>query len=268
MRERERLNLILVLLWPIIAVCISAFLEETGIFHQNFFVSIILFLALPSIYLSFYIRDRILKIFIASLVGSIPIMIIVEYFGQLSNTWSFPPSVFPFSIGGLIIIEALLWAFFNVYYVIIFYEYFLDHHVIHHLVEPRMKYLLIGLLMAFVLFIFVILNFSTRSIPYFYFIFGVVVFAIPVILQFTSYSHHKKIVVKMVKAGAYFFYLSFIYELVALHYGWWSFPSENFIGWVILFNFRFPIEELTWWIMLFALAVLSCYEFFDNNEPM
>jgi len=266
MKKNEKFDLKLILIWPIIASVITIFLEEKNIFYQNFFVSIILFLALPAIYLSFRAKQYVLKTLIVSTLGSIPIMIVVEYLGQISGAWSFPVSIFSFKLFGFVILEVLFWAFFNMYYIIIFYEYFLDHHITKHLWEPRMKYLFWGLLIGFVSFLFIIFNFTIPVIPYFYFFFGIIVFAIPVILQFTIYSHAKKVLVKILKASAYFFYLSFIYEIVALHYGWWGFPSENYIGWVNILGVRFPFEELVWWIMLFALAVLSSYEFFDDNE--
>jgi hypothetical protein len=193
-------------------------------------------------------------------------MIMVEYFGNISQAWSFPPSLFSFTLFGVVIFEVLFWAFFNIYFIIIFYEYFLNHHVTKHLGEPRMKYLFLGLAIAFIIFLFLIFNFVAPPIPYFYFIFGIFVFALPVILHFSSYSHNKKLTIKMLKTAAYFFYISFIYEIVALNYGWWGFPTEKFIGWFSLFGFRFPLEELVWWIMLFALAVLACYEFFDDDE--
>jgi hypothetical protein len=128
-----------------------------------------------------------------------------------------------------------------------------------------MKYLLIGLLLAFIIFLFIIFNFSVPPIPYFYLLFGIFAFALPVVLQFSSYSHNKKVIIKMLKTAAYFFYLSFIYEILALNYGWWGFPTKSFIGWFSILGFKFPLEELVWWIMLFALAVLSCYEFFDDD---
>ncbi len=266
MQKSINLDLIVVLLWPIIASLLEISLEQSNTLHANFLVSIMLFLVVPSVYLSLRDTRYVLKAIIASLIGSVPLMVIVEYFGHASNTWSFPPSVFPVTIFGSVIVEVLVWAFFNVYYVILFYEYFLDHHVTRHLWEPRMKYLLMGLLVAFVIFLFVILKLAVPPIPYFYFFFGIVVFAVPVTLQFSAYSHRKKVLMKMLKTAAYFFYLSFLYEILALQYGWWGFHSDNFVGWISLLGTKFPIEELVWWIMLFALAVLSCYEFFDDDE--
>jgi len=52
MKKNERIDLILVLVWPIVASMILIFLEESKIVHQNFFISIMLFLALPAVYLS------------------------------------------------------------------------------------------------------------------------------------------------------------------------------------------------------------------------
>jgi len=264
--KKERFDLILILIWPIIATFLSIFLEETNIVHSNFFVSILLFLGLPAIYLSFRAVKYVPKISFVSLFVTLPIMIVVEYFGNISLSWSFPPSIFPFKLFGIVILEVLIWAFFNVYFVLLFYEYFLDHCIKVHLFEPRLKYLLSGILIVFIAFLFIIFNYTIPPIPYFYFVFGVFLFALPIVLQLIFYSRTKKVLVKMLKAAAYFFYLSFIYEILAMNYGWWGFPSDSFIGWFSILGFKFPLEELMWWIMLFALAVLCCYEFFDDDE--
>ena len=265
MEKKEKVDWIIILTWPVIASLASILLEETNIVHQNFFISIVIFLALPSIYISFRASKYAQKALILSFL-SLPLMVIIEYFGHISDSWSFPQSIFPIRIFGNVILEVLIWVFFNVFYVLMFYEYFLDRHITKHLWAPRMKYLFSGMIILFIAFLFFIFNFSTRPIPYFYFLFGLLVFAVPVILQFGKYWHHKKILVKMLKTAAYFFYLSFTYEILALNYGWWSFPSERFIGWFSIFKFKFPIEELVWWIILFALAVLTYYEYFDDDE--
>ena len=78
--------------------------------------------------------------------------------------------------------------------------------------------------------------------------------------------NHPKMNVKFFKTAAYFFYLTFIYEVTALQLGWWDFPSTNFIGWVSIFNVRFPLEELIFWLFLFAMAILTYYEYFADDE--
>ena len=38
--------------------------------------------------------------------------------------------------------------------------------------------------------------------------------------------------------------------LVSLDQGHWSYPEENFVGWVTIASLRFTIEELVLWIIL------------------
>ena len=59
---------------------------------------------------------------------------------------------------------------------------------------------------------------------------------------------------------------SFIYEVTALKLGWWIFPGQEFIGYITLFNVSFHIEDLLFWFILFALAILSYYNYFEENE--
>lgn len=265
MRKGEKADLILVLVWPIIASIISIILEELEVVNSNFFLSIVLFLGLPAIYLSFRNRHFVIK----SLIPAIficPVMIIIEYIGYYSLAWSFPSSIFSIEIFGVVILEVIFWVFFNVYYVIIFYESFLDHHITHKLWNPKLKYFLIGTLLLFSIFSFLVFNKINLNIPYFYLLFGLILFALPIGLQLINYSNTKKVIIKMLKASAYFFYLSFIYEIIALRYGWWSFPSSTYIGWLEIFGVRFPLEELIWWILLFAFAVMVYYEYFEDDE--
>lgn len=48
--------------------------------------------------------------------------------------------------------------------------------------------------------------------------------------------------------------------------GQWTFPGDQFIGWVNMLGVRFPFEELLFWFMLAAIGILSYYEFFDDNR--
>ena len=60
--------------------------------------------------------------------------------------------------------------------------------------------------------------------------------------------------------------MNFIYDIAALKLGWWTFPGTEFIGWISIAGVSFPIEEFIFWIILFALGVLSYYEYFDDDE--
>jgi len=266
MKKGEKLDFSIIFIWPIIASIISVFLEETKTVNSNFFLSIIIFLAIPSVYLSIRNRKFVIKALIPALLISCPLMILIEYIGYSSLSWSFPESIFPFKIFGNVIFEVVLWAFFNSYFVVIFYESFLHHHFTKKFYGKRFKYLLIITLVAFSIFCFIGFNKIFVNISYFYLIFGLVLFGLPIAIQFLNYSHTKKLIVKMLKASAYFFYLSFIYEFFALKYNWWGFPGKTYIGWFEIFGVKFPLEELIWWILLFAFAILVYYEYFNDDE--
>ena len=70
---------------------------------------------------------------------------------------------------------------------------------------------------------------------------------------------------KFLKVEAYYFYFGFIYEITALKLNQWSFPGNQYIGMITLFNVTFPIEELVFAIILASIGFLSYYEFFDEK---
>jgi hypothetical protein len=258
MKKREKIDLVILLLYPIFASIISL------LYSFSFFSSIFLFLGFPSIYLSIRNPKYIKKALIFSIIAGGPLMVIIEYMGHLSKQWTFPPSIFPFKILDVVIVEVIFWVIFNLYFVIIFYEYFLDKHITKKIWHPHMKYLIVVIL-SFILPFSFLLSFKPDllNIPYFYFYFGLILFLLPVILQVIL---KRSLFPKFLKTAAYFFYLSFLYEIMALKQGWWIFPSGTYIGWISLLGVQFPIEEFLHWILLFALATLVGYEFFEDDE--
>lgn len=257
MKKRETYDLVLILIWPIIATIISFLLSV------NAFGSVILFLAIPSIYLSIRGKKYVKKSFFFSIVVSIPAIIVIDYIAHITETWSIPDTIFPFRLFDLVTLEVILWAFFMIYYIVIFYEYFLDKHIKIKSWKPRMWYLASIVIIIFVLFLLFLLNSpESLQIPYFYLVFGTIGILTPIILQLIKKT---KIFSKFFLAAAYFFFLTLLYEITGLKLGWWTFPGTEFIGWILIFGVRFPFEEFFFWIMLLAMAVLSYFEFFDDD---
>lgn len=257
MDKRKKIDLILLLIYPIIGVAVSHLL------NINAFCSVLVFFGIPSFYLSIRAKKYSKKAAIFSILASLPLIIIIDYIAHSTGQWVIPNSILP-RVFQYVTIEVIIWAIFNCYFVIIFYEYFLDHHFTKKLVYPQMKYL-VGLFLAlFVLFLFVY-NFSPLllNIPYFYLCFGVAFILIPIIIQFFA---RPKLITKFFETAAYFFYVTFLYEITALQLGWWGFPGRKFIGWISIFDIKFPLEELIFWLLLLAMAMLTYYEFFDDDE--
>ncbi len=249
-------GLVLFLL-PIVAVVISMLTRPT------FFTSVFIFFGLPALYLSIRSPKYIVKLVLFSLLAGIPLIIILEYIGGPSLAWAFPPSVVGFYLFHQVSLEILLWAFFNIYAVVIFYEHIFDQHrkvaVWNKKMWTLVRYL-IGWMVIFLLLL--ILNKGLIILPYFYFLFGIVIFIFPLAV---TWLYYPKTLPKIFYSLVYFSYLSFLYEIMALTYGWWSFPGTDFVGYVTFFHVTFPIEELVFWIILFAPSVICAFEYLDDD---
>jgi len=258
MKKKKTIDLIILLIYPVIASALSFLL------NVNSFISVVLFLVVPSLYLSLRLKTHIKKSLIFSAIISVPAIIITDYIANITQQWLIPNSILPFRLFGIVTIEIIAWSFFSIYFIIMFYEYFLDEHTAKKLWHPNMKYLISFILLVVIIFLILFFNFPSKlNINYFYLSFGVVLILIPVLIELFSYPN---LAAKFFKAGAYFFLLTSIYEITALKLGWWEFPGKEFIGWVSILGVQFPIEEFFFWLMLFAMAFLSYYEFFYDNQ--
>lgn len=256
--KRGHLDFPILLLLPIIAAILSLVIKT------NYFWTIILFLAVPGIYLSIRAPKYIKKTSLFSILASIPAILVVDYVGQRTGQWIIPSSVSSLRLFGTTQVEQLLWAFFNFYSVIIFYKYFLDRHYSQKVWGQRLKYvIIIGFLLIGPFLLLLWQRPEILNVPYFYFIFGLLLIAVPAVGEPFG---HPNLATRFLKTAAYFFYLSLIFEITALQLGCWTFPSTQFVGWIEISNIRFPLEEFIFWIILFSMAVLATYEKFDEEE--
>lgn len=253
--------LVAVLIWPIIASVLSF------AFSADILTSIFLFFGVPAVYLSYLCRMRIVKTAFFSVLVTLPIATVVDYVMEHTGGWFLPLSVFgDFRLFGYVTIEQYIWLFLYVYLVVMFYETFLEHAPTRErTLDPRLKWLSLLLLVPLGVFLILLaVNHSWLQIDYFYLKFGLIMVIPPIIFLVFRLP---KLLGRMLKAGTYFFFLSFIYELTALALGQWEFPAENqFIGILDIGGMRFPFEEFFFWILLGAIATLSYYEFFDDDR--
>ena len=223
--------LILIILSPLTAAVLSIFL------HANFFVSLILFFGIPSAYLAFKQPKYIVKAILFSL-SSILVFIPIDYIAHFNKTW-FIPSVLSYRLFNYVSLEGILWTIMHVFFVIMFYEYFLDKHIINKWWYKRTKYLFLMLFSILAIFLAIFL-FSKEylRVPYWYIMFGSVFVIIPVVLQAFRFP---RVTLKIFKVLPYFFLVNFIYEITALKLGQWSFPGTEYIGWVSFFWNTIPV---------------------------
>lgn len=241
--------------WPVIASGISF------AFHVDLLGSVLVFLAVPAFYLSFKLRRMVPKALLFSLATSIPIGIVWDYIAHLTHQW-FATTAFPIRLLGLVPFEDLLWGLVLTYTVIMFYEYFLDRHHEKTRWHPRMTFL--AALLVLLLGLFLVVHYLSPRlllIPYSYLWLGICVLMIPSVIELL---HRPILLSKFIMTGMYFFFLNLVYEITALKLGLWNFPSTQYIGLVTIAGVHFPVEEF--FLMLSAIAILSYYEPFDDDE--
>jgi hypothetical protein len=101
------------------------------------------------------------------------------------------------------------------------------------------------------------------DIAYFYLLFGLILIVLPVAWALAARPRLRRPLVILAAAGCYW---KLVYEVAALRNDWWRFPGE-FIGWVRLGPYAFPIEELVIWIILFSPAIAVFWEFWKGPDP-
>jgi hypothetical protein len=165
-RGARRFDLALFIVWPIVASLLTVLLRA------NLLVSTILFLILPSAYLSFRRPEFVRKALIFSCVST-PIFIVADYIAGTTGAWAFPFSVFGRRLFGVTPFEAVIWMAAWTYCVIIFYEYFLDKDCTDTRTHKALKILFAVLTLIFLIFLATVsITGAFVTIPYFYLVFG------------------------------------------------------------------------------------------------
>lgn len=246
----------------ILVLCILPFIASLVAlsFKLNFLWTTILFYGLPCIYLLIKTKHVFLRTLSFALPFSLFVGVIFDYFAIKDNSW-FVPTVFPFHIFSEVPVEDFIWGFLFCFLTVLFYEHFFDKGK-HKIVNDHMKEPLVGLLVLFILFVVtVIVNANTLQIPYFYTLTGLAM--IPVIAILWFFPH---VYARIIKTIPYFIALAALNEMTALTLHHWTYTGKHFIGWVQILQYRFPFEELFYWMILWSVMLITYFEFFDDTR--
>lgn len=226
----------------------------------------LLFFGVPSAYLAWRNPSFIARSALFAAVTSVPLAVIIDYVMETTRGWLLPTSIFgEFRLLGAVVVDQILWVFLWIFFIVMFYETLLEKHRAGKTVDPHLKTWALLLAAGSALFLGLYLSSpSTLAIDYFYLKLGILGAVLPTLVVIARLPTRAG---PFFIAGAYFFALSFLYEMVALHLGQWFWPAENqFIGFVEMFGIRFPVEELLFWMMLGAVATLALYQQFAHHE--
>lgn len=252
----KKIDILFLAILPIAAALISLF------FRTNYLVTTLLFFGAGSVWFSLRKPNRILRSALFSALLAFPSAIVLDYVLVSDHAW-WSPTIFSSRVLGILPYEDFIWGFLESYFIIILYEYFLDKGK-HRLVGRNFKYFIyynLGILSLFFLAYF--LTSTLIQIPYAYLWVGILFFILPSVAFLARFP---KTISKFIKLGSYFLLLHIVFEFTALELGNWTFPGKHYIGVVNIIGFSIPIEEIVIWWALFIIAILSWYEFFDDDQ--
>lgn len=272
MKQNKKIDLVILILLPILTVLISL------AFKTNFLISTLLFFGLPSIWLSFRHKGAIKKSFLFSILFTVPLVFIVDYIMVVSKGWYIIDTVFSFRLFKLIALEQFIWGILFCYFLIMFYEYFLDRPEKKSIFEflkltrPKSKGAinkamedLSWFLFLCLLIFFIILTIEPQilKIHFPYLILGTIIILIPLTLFLFKFPNFW---LRFIKATLYFAYLAVIVEFIGIKLHHWIFPGTEFLGLIPFFGFIIPFEEYFFYFTLGAAGFLAYYEFFDDDR--
>lgn len=257
---RLKSNLVILLLIPILAMCLSF------AFNLSYLTSIFLFYLAPGLYLVVRknLRFQTLKSVVYAVVVSLPFAIVVDYIGTVSGVWKVPVSFFNSRLLGVLPYEDLLWMIAGVFTIIVFYEFLIrENH--GTLINKRMWHFVLPASLILAIFI-LITSISPRIFiwegAYTYLILGTVFFFIPAAL-FTYL--HPRTIRKSIPIITYFLYVTILFEITATSLNQWIFTGSYILQPLAIFNVLIPWEELFFVGLVGPVAAIALYEIFDRD---
>lgn len=258
LKKVDNIHLAFILAWPIIAAILSI------VFKANFLFSTLIFMGIPSLYLSILNKKIVPRVLYFSLFVGLTLGFILDLLAMHNNIWNVQ-TMFGFRLFGVVGLEDLLWGFLYIYFVTIFYETFIDKHFSSKINNPRLKYLflVIGTLLLTLVIVFLI-NPAILKIKYYYLKAGIIFVLVPLILFAAKFPN---MLSKFLKLGAYFFFFTFVHEVTGVFLGHWEFlETYSYIGFIDIQGVFFPFEEFLFWIILGAMGFIAYYEYFDDDD--
>lgn len=255
MNREKKFELLGILIYYIFSSLLIAF------FKLGYLSGAIIYLAIPAIYITYKKKSIFKKAFLFSVILPLPIVLVFDYILTVSRAWIEVTSS-GLRVLGVVSLESFIWSFLVTYFTISFYKYFFDTARSNVLFSKNIKYLCFFLLVLVAVFgIIYVIDRNLLIINYSYAYFSILFFVFPPTVILIKRPVLMK---KVVYQGLYFLLLSIIYEITALYAGHWIFPG-NYIGFIEIIGFRFPLEELLW-LAFCVPSTLAIYEVFADDE--
>jgi len=232
-------------------------------FNLGYSASVLLYFGVPSLYLSIKYPKVIKKTLFYSIWFSVPSVLVFSYIAHVSDVWYVSSELGIRFLGGNIPVEDFLWGFLFFYIIIVMYNALFAERYSKKIIVTNTKYLVtVALVFLLAFFSVLVFNRDLLIMNNFYILMIIFMMALPsfIILPFFS-----KAIRPVIYLTLFFLPFCFIYEYSALKTEQWFFGEAYFIGWIQLFDVRFPIEEFLF--MVFSIpGSVAVYELFSKDS--
>jgi len=219
--------------------------------------SILIVLVPPALVNFYWLEKSRKKVFVFSITATFLFALAAELSSRLADSWDVQ-SVLP-RLFGLLPLENIIFAFLNFFFILAFYEYFVDKDTTKK-ISKKFKYLVI-LFSLFSLVIFSLYFYNPEIVSMNYATLALITLLIPSIIIFSKNTH---LIKKSLLPVLFFAIVFFIYEIVSLKIGSWWWPGEYLFP-IQLFGKTFPLDDVIIWYFLSTFALIGGYEFFADD---
>jgi hypothetical protein len=219
--------------------------------------------SLPSVlYLSLRRPKPWKKIIVSTIIFGTLFGFFFEFIQEFNQSYAVIHAVFP-KLFGVVPADNVLGHTMMALLTFTFYEHFISKQKTDT-VSPRIKYslLLAGVAIVGTLGLYYIRP-ALLELRYSYAYLGCLAIIPPIIYAY----RHPRSIGELTAMIPFFFVLYIVVELLAVKHSWWIYPGYTYIGHVTLFGATFPIEELLFWMLCYALALVSYYKIFVDPPP-
>lgn len=224
--------------------------------RPSYIVSIIFVYLPPSLVTFLWLKQSRKKILTFSLVSLLLFVIPVELMARLADVWDVA-SVFP-RLFGTAPVENLVYGFFNIFFVLCFYEYFVDRDR-GAKISRKWKYL-VGMFIALSIATYTLYYVNSTIIRMNYWLIALSLL-IPVV---AIYAKKPDLLKKVLLPTVFFALVFFIHELISMSLGHWWWPGE-YIFTIDLVGETFPLDDAAIWYILSTPMLIGGYEFFMDD---
>ena len=250
--SRLKIKQLIFLLAYVAAACLFVYLAK-----PVYLVSILVVLLPPALINFFWLKRSRGKILLFSAVTTLLFAPPVEIAARLANAWDVQ-SILP-RLFGIAPLENILFAFLNFFWVLCFYEYFVDRDQ-NPKISPRFRWIVCGYCFFAVLF-FSLFFIKRHLLAFNYHTLSVIILLVPGIIIFSLLP---RLLRKTLLPTLFFALVFFGYETVSLAIGSWWWPGQYLLP-VMLAGKTFPLDDVIIWYFLSTPVLIGGYEFFMDD---